>query len=513
MARPTPRTLLVLVIVSLVSGCARRVTRALVPPPGLATLDERSPFLKAHLLDGRLYVFSQWQADLSGASILGSGVLLDASRNEIDSGEFRLLADSVVLFETNVEEQSGPGTALTVMVGVTAAVAGICAASPKTCFGSCPTIYVPTEDGHMSLQAEAFSSSIAPALEATDVDMLLHTQAKERSYTIRVTNEALETHVIRHADILAVRRPADGRVYQTSEGNFQEVIESIRPTTCASSDGSCLMEVLQPDGRERTSLADSSNLATRETIDLTFEGLPEQDVGLVVTSRQTLMTTFLIYQALAYMGNDAGRFLARLETGGESARSLAGGMERALGVIEVLVPDEDGEWIVAGTVGEAGPIAVDTRMVKLPRSSGSQFRVRLRMTQGLWRLDQVALVALGNHVAPERIVPVRVSSDGVERPDALEALLDETKTLVTFPGDAYEISYELPEDPLEYELFMESRGYYLEWMRREWLAEENPTRAAQITLDPEGVLRALAPAFKNAEADIERLFWNSRYAP
>ncbi len=365
----------------------------------------------------------------------------------------------------------------------------------------------------MSLQAEASSSSIAPGLEATDVDMLLHTQPRERSYTIRVTNEALETHVIRHADILAVRRPAGGRVYVSSEGNFQEVIESIRPTRCASSEGSCLVNVLQADGHERASLADSSNLATRETIDVTFEGVQQQDVGLVVTSRQTLMTTFLIYQALAYMGNDAGRFLARLETGGETARKLAGGMGRALGVIEVLVPDEDGEWIVAGTVGETGPIAVDTRMVQLPRSSGSQFRVRLRLTQGMWRLDHVALVTLGDQVAPERIVPVHVSSDGVERPDALEALLDETKTLVTFPGEAYEISYELPESPLEYELFMEARGYYLEWMRREWLTEENPMRAAQLALDPAGALRALAPVFKNAEADIERLFWNSRYAP
>ncbi len=117
MARVTPRMLLILVLVSLVGGCARRVTRALLPPSDLATLDQRSPFLKAHLSDGRLYVFSQWQTDPSGASILGSGVLLDASRNEIDSGEFRLLADSVVLFETNVEEISGPGTALTVMVG------------------------------------------------------------------------------------------------------------------------------------------------------------------------------------------------------------------------------------------------------------------------------------------------------------------------------------------------------------------------------------------------------------
>ncbi len=52
MARVTPRMLLILVLVSLVGGCARRVTRALLPPSDLATLDQRSPFLKAHLSAG-----------------------------------------------------------------------------------------------------------------------------------------------------------------------------------------------------------------------------------------------------------------------------------------------------------------------------------------------------------------------------------------------------------------------------------------------------------------------------
>ncbi|MEP7228190.1 MAG: hypothetical protein ABI785_12560, partial [Gemmatimonadales bacterium] len=61
------------------------------------------------------------------------------------------------------------------------------------------------------------------------------------------------------------------------------------------------------------------------------------------------------------------------------------------------------------------------------------------------------------------------------------------------------------------ELFLESRGYYLEWMRREWLAEENLALAAQILLDPAGALRTLAPAFKRQEPEMERLFWNSRY--
>ncbi len=47
--------------------------------------------------------------------------------------------------------------------------------------------------------------------------------------------------------------------------------------------------------------------------------------------------------------------------------------------------------------------------------------------------------------------------------------------IVTLPGDAYQLAYRLPEHPERYELFLESRGYYLEWMRREWMADESPS--------------------------------------
>jgi len=95
--------------------------------------------------------------------------------------------------------------------------------------------------------------------------------------------------------------------------------------------------------------------------------------------------------------------------------------------------------------------------------------------------------------------------------NALSALIDREEALVTLSGDAYEISYRLPEGPDGHVLFLEARGYYLEWMRQEWMTEEDPWRAAQMILDPEGALRDLASTFKTLEPTIEDLFWNSRY--
>jgi hypothetical protein len=82
---------------------------------------------------------------------------------------------------------------------------------------------------------------------------------------------------------------------------------------------------------------------------------------------------------------------------------------------------------------------------------------------------------------------------------------------VTLPGDEYTLVYRLPDDFADRELFLEARGYYLEWMREEWLAEENALRAAQLFLDPAAAMRAMAPEFKRREGEMEAVFWGSRY--
>ncbi|MDH3208298.1 MAG: hypothetical protein OEO79_16980 [Gemmatimonadota bacterium] len=495
-----------------IGGCTYRVVRTFVEPDEVATLDDRSPFLKAHLASGHVYVLSSW--DVDGSSISGTGSLLDPNRGEVDTGFFTLPADSVRLFETNVQQRTWSGTALTVMAGITAAVAGICAANPKTCFGSCPTYYVADEGGRPLLQAEGFSSSIAPALEATDLDMLMRARPRDRRLEVRVTNEALETHVIRHTDILAVPKGGGDRVFVTPAGAFHETTQPGAPSRCTGSEGDCLAPLLDSDGLERFSLADSTDLATREVIDLEFTDIPAGELGLVIQSRQTLMTTFLIYQALAYLGNEASRWLAALEDG-DGAREGAEGIGRLLGNVEVLVPAADGSWAIAGVVGETGPLASDTKVVPLTISQGeasSPLRIRLRLTQGLWRLDRVALVGMGPEVEPVRILPTSVFRDGAADPEALRVLADREEPLVTLPGDAYDLVYELPANPEAYEIFLEARGYYLEWMRQEWLAEENPLAAMMLVVDPAGTLRSLAPAFKLEEPQIENLFWNSRYA-
>ena len=52
------------------------------------------------------------------------------------------------------------------------------------------------------------------------------------------------------------------------------------------------------------------------------------------------------------------------------------------------------------------------------------------------------------------------------------------------PGDAYRLTFRLPPSDGPLELFLESEGFYYEWMRAEWLAEEDPRMAALALADP-----------------------------
>jgi len=491
-------------------GCAKTVRRQTVTPENVRSIPHETAFLKAHLRDGSVCVLSHWSVTAGDAAVEGDGERLDLNRNTTFSGHMSVPMDSVALFESNVVQSSPAMAAYTVLLAGTVIGTILCITHPKSCFGSCPTFY--WEDGRKDLvQAEAFSSSVAPCLEATDVDALYRVSPSGSSLRLRVTNEAYETHVIRRADVLAAPKPADGRIARDPSGAFWQIRGLETPRAATAPEGDCTPSVTSFDGIERFSAADSADLAARETVDLEFASEGAGPAGLVVAARQTLLTTYLYYQTLAFLGRSAASWMADLERRATTLRPLAGGLGREMGGIEVSVLGAEGGWTRAGTVGETGPIATDVYLVRLPGAATPMRRVRLRMARGAWRVDYVALGRVGERVEPIRLSPVRVTRDGAEDEAARQSLTGGVKPLVTSPGDAYGIEYRLPPSPERYEYFLEARGYYLEWMRDGWMKEENAERARQIFMDPRGALRALAPEFKTAEPHMESLFWASRY--
>ena len=243
-------------------GCAVKVQkRNLTDPAHFMSLDERSPYLKAHLPDGGVYVLDSWRVDEGLRMVTGQGVLLDAARWTVDEGWFDVPVDSVAIFETNVVQSSPAVGAMAILTVASLAGTIYCISNPKACFGSCPTFYA-LGDSAPILQAEGFSASVAPALEATDVDALYRCRLRGSSLDIVMTNEALETHVVRHVDLLLAPRPPGGRVMATCDGHFWQARRLLSPVRCTGPEGDCRDLLATCDGRERCSAADSSYLGT-----------------------------------------------------------------------------------------------------------------------------------------------------------------------------------------------------------------------------------------------------------
>ena len=507
-----------IVSASLLIGCAtQHVERTALTPSAfqsssleyLNQMRVSSPYLKVHMKNGNLYVFEWWRTDNQKSTIDGQAALYNASRESLGSDRHLIGLDSIALVETNVLHTSGSFIAITIFTGITLAVTIACMYNPKACFGSCPTFYVSDGDS-LRLQAEGFSSSISPSLEATDVDALYHARPANGELSIEMKNEALETHVVRSVDVLAVPTKKNSRVFLDQHQKFWRAAKLLPPVSAIAQERDCRHALSHADGNERFSLADSSFLSTKEEIELEFDVDPGQSYGLVVGSRQTLMPTYLLYQALAYMGSDAGHWLAELERKKLSVRHSA--LEQHIGGIEALLPSSGNYWSVAGSIDEHGPLATDIHLISLGEISSRTCKLKLRMTKGAWRIDYVALAELTAPVSPIRIRPYSVRRDGREELEARSLLLDSARVLVTFPGDSYSLHYKLPDAQTHYEFFLESRGYYLEWIRKEWIEEQNPFFLAEMFLAPARALKRLAPEFKRVEAQMEESFWRSKYA-
>ena len=524
-------------------------------PDQVPDSDEPGP-LKVHLHDGDVVVLTQWGEDTVNRRITGFGTRYDPDRTPRAGPErVDLPVDSVALLEVDRPSvDAGRGVGITLMATYTVLTGVVtigCVVDPKSCFGSCPTFYVDEAavDGER-LVAEGFSSSVARALEATDVDDI-RIRAAPGPFFLRMRNEALETHAVRNLRLHAVLEREGERVLATPTGELRLARRMLAPVRCSGPEGDCLRAVHALDGVERSSLTDPDDLARREVLELEFHrsdadgsGVSELRAGevrygLALAARHSFVSTFLFYQMLGFLGRDAALLLASLERGDLETLERIRDLKALPGRLEVAWMDADGAWQPAGAYVEAGPLATDLQLLELPGvSSEGPLRIRLDLVQGFWRLEHVALVELGEDPVPVTLSPTRVhrvgpsvigeAGDALETPDpdALATLLAPDRHLVTEPGDHLRIGFDLPAPPGPggeagsgaggeaapmYRLFLESTGYYYEWMRTEWMADESPERAATLFLDPERAFRELAPAFKRLEPEMEEAFWASRF--
>lgn len=487
---------------------------------------ETKPFLKAHLKNGDVCILEDtWAVDTTQNLVSGLGTCYDFKRKEKSVGEVSVSIDDVVIFETNQKlekTERGRIAALTILALANVGIALGCQANPKACFGSCPTFYLNEDDNFHYANAEGFSNAILPSMEYGDVDALNNPPITGNTFSLTMKNEALETHCVNEVKLLACPKAQGQKVYQSRDDNFYLCENKYTAAQVLAPEGDITALVRENDMSERFSRSDEQNLSSRETIYLNFEAIENPDnLGFLINFRQTLMTTYYIYSMIGYMGDRVGDFAAEMERSGDGAKmKMDGGgpnkvknsVLKELGDIDVYVWNGNNkDWELQGGFHETGPIAFNHQILPLKTAvTDSDLKLKIVLNKGLWRVDFLGLTNIKKQVEPIEIVPDNIQSEGGVNAAALAKVTTPDQYLISMPGDAYKFNFSLPSNDSDYELFLFSKGYYLEWMRESWIKEKNLFKLVQMRTTPKVYLKAEADAYKIYEADMEEQFWNSK---
>jgi hypothetical protein len=124
-------------------GCSRTVYEAHFATPAqignIAEAGSRSPFIKVHMPDGRVFVLERWSLEEGAGMIEGNG--LEYTANRVVRGPARHVAlkvEDVALLETNrpYDVDVGTGSIIAMIIGTTASFVFsiVCFAAGNVCF-------------------------------------------------------------------------------------------------------------------------------------------------------------------------------------------------------------------------------------------------------------------------------------------------------------------------------------------------------------------------------------------
>lgn len=436
--------------------------------------------VKAHLVDGSTVMFPKGLT-VENQKITGEGFKYDITlEHSVPVTEISL--DDIAAMESYQDVvNTGATVAATTVTTVGGGLAGI--ALIKAIFGSCPTTYS-LENDEPILEAESFSYSIAPGFEARDVDRLGIASVGQNSIELEMRNEALETHYVNHLELLEVVHAPEESVYPDPRGRPVIVGELRAPDVVVDRSGRHIGRFVNAaDGNAWSTATELLRNVSAEDmedfVDLEFD-MPAsgEQLALVLRLRNSLLNTVLLYDvmlngqgfhALDWMGNDLDRLWPKYK--------LARWYQKKLGMRIAMW--ERGQYRNVATLADTGPIAWNDLAIPLPATKSDKIRVRLSFIADNWRIDQVALASNVRTGKARKIPLARVlSSSGVELPQARSNLYAaDDNYVVTKPGEYVRLHFDVghAQKNAQRTWFLAAEGYYIEWMRKEWLETTSTT--------------------------------------
>jgi len=468
--------------------------------------------VKAHLYDGSTVVFQDGVTVADGV-VRGAGRLYDLTLDNSSTVNEVALKDVAAMESYQTPVSTGATTAATAGSSVGILLGSLTAI--MLLFGSCPTIYSFDAEG-AALEAELFSYSITPSFQSRDIDRLDIQASDNGIFELELRNEMLETHYIDHLEVLEIVHAEDQQVFPDEKGRPLVVGELIVPSRAVDHAGVDILEGIRnvddlawSAGAARLAAVNADDYV--DHLDFEFEIPPDAaSLALVLRARNSLLNTVLFYdvmlkdqsfRAFDWMNRDLGHLGNQLELGLWYRKHMG---------MTISVWDKTRYRKVA-RIGDQGPIAWNEHAVRLPTNGSDTLRVRLSFVVDNWRLDRVA-VATDAERAIMRPVPLEharnTDGDLAEIPEYL--LKADEKYLITKPQERVNLRFDVGDAPTgkRRTFFLASEGYYMEWMRADWLTEEHRT-----TFKPgkDALLRAIA-LYADQRAGFREQFEATRLA-
>lgn len=394
-----------------------------------------------------------------------------------------------------------------------------CLLCPKCCFGSCPTLYAGAGEDQR-LEAELFSYSLSRYYQENDLDRLEEPLLGDGALNIRVTNEALETHYLDEVSLVVAAHAPDVQLFPTGTGGIVSTKHLRPPDRAFNRTGKDVLRLVSiADDNAYRSGTDvfytTKKKYRKDWIDLKTE-IPSGVDSLIIVFRlkNTLLTTVLFYDVvLATQGISAIAWAERLNTDSLYAADYHATYTTYAGLKVYSKPNI--RWRKIATIPDVGPITWKYVSAVVPVEKHERGSLSLRVE---FFPDNVMIDYIGIDDSMQRdqfiLQKATLSSvhdhTGRERADAVELLADDDERfLVTEPGDALRLRYEVESSDQKRTAFVRSNGYYLEWVRGDWLVYiEEQDRFNLYNMSQ--TMERLRQSWVSGREEIEKRFFHTR---
>ena len=504
-------------LVLLLFSCAEPVEqRVRITKADLLKGVEVSAPVRIHTVNGSVYLAKDGFT-IKNDTISCSAQEYSLMRSAGEQSWWQIPADSIAGVEYFAVETTSLRELGNALLGTTLTVYSLAGAIVvlKAIFGSCPTFYT-FEEEEPVLEAEGFSYSIGKYFEAGDLDRLHVSQPSSGVLRLAIRNEALETHYINQVEIRYLDHPEGTEAYPGVESGSMHVLKSKPPLSAVSMSGANVLHpILAKDAAsyesEEGSAMDFLPQEKRDYIDCEFENPSGSSMmTLVLRGRNTLQNTVLLYDVMMRnQGPLVMEWIRKINENPLYSWRLYRWYKEHSG-IQVLV-EQDGEFEPVERIPDTGPIAWKETAVQVPVDPESKkVRIRLAFLPESWAIDWVGYDDQEYDVVERKgISPVAATNNREMDNHSIVRRLgkDDDEYLLTYPGTEVDLSFEIPartEDKRTF--FVWSKGYYIEWVRGEWLKARDDVIVFDIA-DPAKISRDLAEYWSEKRSALKEQFY------